>query len=120
MHEGQVRIAVAATVEATRPLCCTCCKRCVVLQRGSGRPCLAGSSQSGALLCTTRWAGKTPGTPRTSMLFQPCEAIGEEPFAPQRYHFTSGVEIGGDLVRSIVACVNTSCYTMPGRSLPPK
>jgi len=32
------------------------------------------------------------------MLFQPCEAIGEEPFAPQRYHFTSGVEIGGDLV----------------------
>jgi phage gp45-like len=32
------------------------------------------------------------------MLFQSCEAIGEEPFAPQRYHFTSGVEIGGDFV----------------------
>jgi len=68
--------------EATRPLCWTCCTRSVVLQRESGRPYLAGSSQAKALIWTTSSGGKSPGTTRTSLLFQPREAIGEEAFAP--------------------------------------
>src|SRR5215468_142554 len=92
------RQSVLPLMEATSPLCWTCCTRSVVLQRDSGRPYLTGSSQAKALICTTSSGGKSPGTTRTSMLFQPRETIREESFAPKRYHFTAGVEAGGDLV----------------------
>src|SRR6516165_10554502 len=86
------RQSVLPLMEASKPLCWTCCTRSVVLQRDSGRPYLAGSSQAKALTCTTSSGGKSPGTTRTSMLFQPREAISKEALAPERYHFTSGVE----------------------------
>jgi hypothetical protein len=92
------RHRVLPLMEATRPLCWTCCTRSLVLHRDSGRPCFAGSSQAKALICTTSSGGKSPGATRTSMLFQPSEAIGKEALAPKGDYFTAGVQACGDLV----------------------
>ena len=47
------RHSVLPLMEATKPLCWTCCTRSVVLHRDSGRSYFAGTSQAKALICTT-------------------------------------------------------------------
>src|SRR6266852_2549113 len=92
------RHSVLPLMEATKPLWQTCRTRSSVLQRDSGRPNLAGSSQAKALIGQTRPGGKSPGATPTSMLFETGKTVGKEAFAPRGDDLTAGVQSLGNLV----------------------
>src|SRR6185503_15511377 len=112
-------------MEATKPVWQTCRTRSDVLHRDKGTLCTDGSSQAQAFTCTNS-GEKSPGTTRTSTLFQTRKPFGEKPFAPHRDHITASVQPFGFVVASIllrpsrsswrVELENTATYIWPRAS----
>src|SRR3990172_9032456 len=69
-----------------------------VLKRDSGRPSVDGNSQAMALTCTTTSGGKNRGAARSWSLFQACQALVKEAFAPKTNDVAAHRQRGGDFV----------------------
>src|SRR3990172_7975659 len=98
------RQMVVSLIEATSPARRTCSASSAVLQRDSGTPKVAGSSQAMALTSTSSSGGKDPGTPRTWPLFQAWESLVEEPLSPQAHHFASSAQTLCDFIVGKTLC----------------
>jgi hypothetical protein len=69
-----------------------------MLNRESGSPNFAGSSQASALICTTTSGGKNPGAAGSGSFLQAGEAFIEEAFAPEADHVSTDRERRADLI----------------------
>jgi hypothetical protein len=69
-----------------------------MLNRDSGKPSVAGSSQANALISTTSSGGKSPRSTRAGSLFQARQSLFVEAFAPKADHLAARIQAHGDLV----------------------
>src|SRR5512134_2636806 len=83
---------------ATRPQRWASRTMSAVLKRESGRPSLDGNSQAMALTCTTTSGGKNRGATRSRALFQACQALVKEAFAPKTNDVAAHRQGGSDFV----------------------
>ena len=92
------RHTVLLLMLATMPHRSTSRTRSTVLNRESGSPRVAGSSQARALTCTTTSGGKNPGATGPGALVEARQALLKETFTPEADDLASDRHGRGDLV----------------------
>src|SRR5262245_23230802 len=91
------RHTVAAEIKATTPATISWRASSAQLQRDSGTPLVAGSSQARALISACTEGGKDPGPARALPVLQPLQSLLEEPLPPAVNHLRAGIQPRRDL-----------------------
>src|SRR5436305_55302 len=89
---------VLPLIDATNPVRWVSAANSLMLQRASGRPVRAGSSQARALTVTMTSGGKSPGPPRACLILQPRKAFVKKALSPERHDFAARPQAAGDRV----------------------
>ena len=99
-HGASIRHTVAAEIAATTARLTSSRASSAQLQRDSGTPVVAGSSQASCLTSAMTRGGKGPGSTRAFAIGQARHALLEEALAPLDHRVQRHLEPLGDLPRS--------------------